>query len=103
MVNPMRGEVAVSLDGVTFSARLTLGALAELEDRLAEPSMAALAERFESGRVSSRDVLELLAAALRAGGWQGVAADLVQADLCGSPAEAGRAAARLLARAFQVP
>ena len=31
MVNPYAGEVAISLDGVTHRAKLTLGALAELE------------------------------------------------------------------------
>lgn len=102
-VNPLAGEVGIWLGGGRYRARLTLGTLAELEDELGESSMIALVERFESGRFGSRDVLAVLAAGLRGGGWQGGAADLVQADLRGGPIAAAQLAAQLLARAFQVP
>lgn len=102
MVNPMRGEVEVVLDGQPFAARLTLGALAELEDDLGAESLLAVAERFEAGRFSTRDVLAVLVAGLRGGGWQGRAADLLTVEIAGGPMAAGRAAAELLARAFRI-
>lgn len=102
MVNPMRGEVAVVLDGQPHVARLTLGALAELEHELAEDGLLALAQRFEAGRFASRDVLAVLVAGLRGGGWQGRAADLLTVEIGGGPMAAGQAAAALLARAFRI-
>ena len=103
MVNPWAGEVAVWLDGQRHVAKLTLGALAELEAALAEDSLIALVERFEGGRFSSRDVLALLVAGLRGGGWEGSAGDLRTVEIGGGPVEAARVAAELLARAFALP
>lgn len=100
MANPRAGEVAIWLDGQRHVAKLTLGALAELETRLGEDSMVGLVERFEAGRFSSRDVLEVLVAGLRGGGWQGEAADLMAVDIRGGVVGAAKAAAELLARAF---
>lgn len=100
MANPLAGEVEVVVDGVAHVAKLTLGALAELEAALQAEGLVALAERFEGNRFSARDVLDLLAAGLRGGGWQGTAADLARADVAGGPVGAARAAAELLARAF---
>lgn len=102
MVNPMRGEVAVTLDGQPHTARLTLGALAELEHELDAHSLLALAERFETGRFSSRDVMAVLVAGLRGSGWQGHADDLLSVEIGDGPATAGRLAAELLARAFRI-
>lgn len=102
MVNPMRGEVEVVLDGRAHVARLTLGALAELEHQLGAASLMDLAGRFETGRFSSRDVLAVLVAGLRGGGWQGRAQDLLSVEIDGGPVGAGRAAAELLARAFRI-
>lgn len=103
MANPYAGEVVLHLDGQPQVAKLTLGALAELESALGADSLAALAERFETGRFSSRDVLALIVAGLRGGGWQGTAADLRTVDIAGGPVAAARAAAELLARAFALP
>lgn len=103
MANPFAGEVEVTLDGVAHVARLTLGALAELEAALDEPSLVSLVERFEGGRFSGRDVLAVVVAGLRGGGWQGSAADLRAADVAGGPVAAARVAALLLARAFALP
>ena len=64
MVNPHRGEVAVTLDGQQHAARLTLGALAGLEADLGCDSLIGVIERFESGRFASRDVLAVLVAGL---------------------------------------
>ena len=103
MANPWGGEVAVMLNGERHIARLTLGALAELEAALEAGSLIELVERFEAGRFSTRDVLALLVAGLRGGGWAGTAADLRTVEIGGGPREAARAAAELLARAFSVP
>lgn len=103
MANPWAGEVAVVLDGRRHMAKLTLGALAELEDTLAAGSLIDLVRRFEEGRFSSRDVLALLVAGLRGGGWDGTAADLRAVEIAGGPMEAARIAAELLARAFALP
>jgi hypothetical protein len=100
MANPWAGEVEIVLDGERRIARLTLGALAELEAELGTGSLVELAERFEAGRCSVRDVMALLVAGLRGGGWRGTAADLRTAEIGGGPVEAARAAALLLARAF---
>lgn len=100
MVNPYAGEVEVLLDGVPHVAKLTLGALAELEAQLQVGGLVDLVERFEAGRFSSRDVLALVVAGLRGGGWRGSAADLLAVEIGGGPVEAARVAATLLARAF---
>jgi len=101
--NPWAGEVGVVIDGQRHVARLTLGALAEMEAALAAGSLIEVVERFEAGRFSARDVLAVLVAGLRGGGWQGTAADLGRAEIGGGPVEAARVAARLLARAFALP
>ena len=103
MANAWAGEVEVRLNGVVHVAKLTLGALAELEAQLGETSMLALVERFEGQKFSSRDVLALIVAGLRGGGWQGVAADLLLVEIAGGPLGAARVAAELLARAFALP
>lgn len=103
MANPWAGEVAIVLDGVPHAAKLTLGALAELEAALEAGSLVDLVERFEDRRFSTRDVLALVVAGLRGGGWRGTAADLMTAEIGGGPVEAARAAAELLARAFALP
>ena len=103
MANAFAGEVAIVLDGQRHVMRLTLGALAELEGALEVGSLIDLVERFEAGRFSTRDVLALIVAGLRGGGWQGGAADLLRVEIGGGPVEASRAAAEVLARAFQLP
>ena len=102
-MNPWRGEVAVAVDGAVVNARLTLGALAELEAALDTGSLVELAERFETGRFSAGDILALLAAGLRGGGWEGSVEDLARAEIGGGPVGAARAAAELLRLAFAVP
>lgn len=103
MTNPWTGEVAIWLDGQRHVAKLTLGALAELEDALETETLIELVERFEGRRFSTRDVLALIVAGLRGGGWQGRASDLRTVEIGGGPVEAARAAAELLARAFSLP
>lgn len=103
MANPWAGEVALVIDGQRHVLKLTLGALAELEAGLETGTLVDLVERFESGRFASRDVLRLIVAGLRGGGWRGQASDLITAQIEGGPMGAARAAAELLARAFMAP
>lgn len=103
MANPFAGEVALTVDGQTYAMKLTLGVLAELEHELEAGSLVAVVERFEAGQYRTRDVLLLLKAGLRGGGWTGQIGDLAQADIEGGPIHAARAAATLLARAFALP
>ena len=62
------GAVTAQLNGRTYRLRLTLGALAELEEALEADSLLALVERFEQGRFTSRDLIRLIAAGLRGAG-----------------------------------
>lgn len=91
------------IDGTPHVMRLTLGALAELEEALEADGLVALVERFETGAFRSRDVLALLLAGLRGGGWTGTAADLASAEIEGGPMVAARKAAELITRAFAAP
>ncbi|MEL6915570.1 MAG: gene transfer agent family protein [Pseudomonadota bacterium] len=100
MANPLAGEVALVLDGERRVLKLTLGALAELEEALGDESLIALIERFEGGGYRARDVLVLVVAGLRGGGWQGSERDLMGAEIEGGIREAARVAARLLVLAF---
>lgn len=103
MDNPWRGEVELTIDGQRRRLSLTLGALAELEAALGEDTLVALTLRFESGAFSSRDVLALIVAGLRGGGWDVQTSDLLNASIEGGPMGAARVAAQLLARAFLLP
>ena len=103
MANPFAGEVALVIDGQRLVCKLTLGALAELEASLGTDTLVAVVERFEGAQFSSRDVLALLVAGLRGGGWRGTVDDLLSAEIAGGPVGAAKVAAELLARAFAVP
>lgn len=103
MANPWAGEVALVIDGERRLLKLTLGALAELEAGISAGSLVELVERFEAGEFSTRDVLALIVAGLRGGGWTGSERELIAADIEGGPLGAARAAAELLARAFTLP
>lgn len=103
MANPFAGEVALVVDGQRFVCKLTLGALAELEASLGSGSLVELVERFEGAAFSSRDVLALIVAGLRGGGWRGTVDDLLSAEIAGGPVGAAKVAAELLARAFAGP
>jgi len=100
MANPHAGEVELVINGECRVMKLTLGTLAELEASLGAESLVDLVARFESGGYRARDVMAILLAGLRGGGWQGAAGDLAGAEIAGGPLAAARAAAALLARAF---
>jgi hypothetical protein len=78
--NRRRGEVEAVIDGERRILCLTLGALAELETAFAADSLADLANRFSVGKLSSRDLIRILAAALRGGGNDCTDDDV--ADMC---------------------
>ncbi|MFA8442845.1 gene transfer agent family protein [Yoonia sp.] len=103
MANPWTGEVAIVIDGVSHDCKLTLGALAELETALGEGSLIDLIRRFEGAAFSGADVMAVVVAGLRGGGWTGTAADLITAEIAGGPVGAAKAAALMLACAFAVP
>lgn len=91
------------MNGQRYVARLTLGALVELEEQLGESSLIDLVTRFESNAFTSRDVVALLGAGLRGGGANVTDQALLSADFDGGPMAAAKKAAELLARAFVVP
>lgn len=68
MANKMRGEIAATLSGQSYTLCLTLGALAELETAFAARDLTGLASRFEEGRLSARDLLSIIACGLRGAG-----------------------------------
>jgi hypothetical protein len=68
MANRRRGEIAATIDGQERVLCLTLGALAELEAAFEVEDLAALAQRFSTGRLSARDLTRVVAAGLRGGG-----------------------------------
>lgn len=103
MANPWEGEVEICLDGEVRAMKLTLGALAELEAGMEADSLVEMVERFESGAFSTRDVLALIVAGLRGGGWDGNTRDLLTVEVEGGPVEAAKLAGQLLARAFAFP
>ncbi len=103
MANPFAGEVSLHVNGEPKVCKLTLGALAELEATLGAATLVELVQRFEGGAFSSRDVMALLVAGLRGGGWMVRAEDLVAAEIAGGPVAAAKVAAQVLARAFAVP
>lgn len=103
MANPLAGEVDIVMDGVSYRCKLTLGAMAEMEATMGSESMVDLVARFEAGKFSSRDVMALVVAGLRGGGWAGTTADLLKADIEGGAIGAAKAAALLLVRAFTPP
>ena len=101
MANPHRGEVDLTINGQPVRMRLTLGALAELEASLETGSLMALAERFESGRITTSDLVALLEAGIRGGGNELPAGTLANADIEGGAVGAMRAGLALLSAAFR--
>jgi hypothetical protein len=98
--NPHRGEIEARLDGAPYRLCLTLGALAELESAFGDTDMLALAERFQSGRLSAREAVRIIAAGLRGAGH-----DIADEAVARMQADGGAAGfvdivARLLAATF---
>ncbi len=100
MANPHRGEIDAVIGGERLVLCLTLGALAELEQRLSAGDLVGLAERFEKGRVSAADLIALLGAGLRGGGNAIADDELARMTIEGGLAGAARMAAELLRATF---
>ena len=100
MANLHRGEIAAFIGGAERRLRLTLGALAELEEAFGAEDLADLARRFASGSLKTRDVIRVLAAGLR-----GAGEALTDDDVARLPVEGGIAGyadtvVRLIAATF---
>ena len=65
-MNPLRGDVSIIINGIPRILRLTLGALAEIEEALGTDDLDGLAKRL--GRLSARDLFAILRALLKGGG-----------------------------------
>lgn len=103
MVNPHRGEIEAVLGGVPYTLCLTLGALAELEQAFGETDMLALAERFQSGRISAGDALRIIGAGLRGAGHQMSEDEVAMLTVPGGAAGFVDIVARLLNATFGAP
>lgn len=100
MANAKRGEVEAMLDGKPYILCLTLGALAELENASGANDLLALAERFTARRLSSRDILRVIACGLRGGGQSIGDDDVARMKVDGGLAGYVRIAAALLEATF---
>jgi hypothetical protein len=68
MANIHRGEIEAEIGGRRRKLVLTLGALAELEAAFGVDDLAALSERFGSGRLKASDLTRIIGAGLRGAG-----------------------------------
>lgn len=100
MANAARGEVEIILDDQPHAMRLTLGALAELEERVSSGGLVALAERFESGAFSSGDLIRLIGAGVRGAGATFSDEEIGGMQVQGGVVAAAKAGARLLHLTF---
>jgi hypothetical protein len=100
MAITQRGEIDAVIGGENVTLCLTLGALAELEQRLQAGDLVGLAERFSGGRVSARDLTAIIGAGLRGGGSGLSDDDLARLSIEGGIKGAAEIAKRLLKAAF---
>lgn len=100
MPNGHRGEIEAELGGRRRTLVLTLGALAELEAAFGTDDLAALAERFGSGRLSARDLIRIIGAGLRGAGEAIADDDVATMTVAGGVAGFVRITAELIAATF---
>lgn len=100
MVNRHRGEMTVEMNGQTETLCLTLGALAELEDRYQGKNILTLVDELAKTGLGASDVLNVLHAGLIGAGSKISIADLNAAKFEGGFAGAARTAATLLKLSF---
>ena len=100
MANRHRGEIEADIGGQSRRLVLTLGALAELEAVFGADDMAALAERFGTGRLKARDLICVIAAGLRGAGEDLRDEDVARMETPGGAQAYVRIAADLLAATF---
>lgn len=103
MVNRHRGEIEATLNGQPHTLCLTLGALADLEHAFGANDMLALAERFETGRLSATDAIRIIAAGLRGGGHECDDTQVAAMQTDGGAAGYVDIVVRLLAATFGQP
>ena len=99
-VNARRGEVAATLDGRERRLRLTLGALAELEQEFAAEDLSQLVERLSTGRLSATDMIRILGAGLRGAGEAVSDAEVASMHCEGGAAGFARIVSDLLTQTF---
>ena len=68
MANKRRGEVTFDADGETYKMRMTLNAMAEIEDAFELDSITQLADIFTEGEFKVKQLIQLLGALIRGGG-----------------------------------
>lgn len=100
MSDPRRGDVVLMLDGRAHRLRLTFGALAELETALDAPDLTGLAARLADGRLAARDLIAILACALRGGGQAMSDTDVAALPIAGSLPQVVAAVGRLMEETF---
>ena len=98
--NARRGEISAEFDGKLYRLCLTLGALAELEHAFGAGDLNALAERFGTGRLSAKDMMEIIAAGMRGGGADIEAAELGRMQCEGGLGGYAKVVTRLLEATF---
>ena len=101
--NARRGEISAEIDGKPYRLCLTLGALADLESAFGAGDLNALAERFGTGRLSAKDMMEIIAAGMRGGGAEIEAADVGRMQGEGGLGFYAQVVTRLLAATFGMP
>lgn len=102
MTNSHRGEIAAVIGGVERRLRLTLGALADLEDAFGAEDLADLARRFASGSLKARDATRVISAGLRGAGEQVSDDDVATMHVDGGIAGYVDIVVRLIAATFGV-
>ncbi len=100
MANARRGEIEALLDGKRYTLCLTLGALVELESGMGASDLVALAQRFETNRLSARDILRVIGCGLRGAGHPLSDEDVSRMKVSGGFAGYVQIAADLLAATF---
>lgn len=103
MANAHRGEIEATLGGQPYTLCLTLGALAELEQAYGGVDLIALAERFETGRITATDAIRIIGAGLRGGGNNLSDEDVAALQIEGGAAGFLKLCADLLAATFAAP
>ncbi len=90
------------LDGRERTLCLTLGALAELEASFGADDLVSLAARFESGKLSARDLIRVIGCGLRGAGEAVSDAEVAALRIEGGAAGFAALAAELIAAGFGV-
>lgn len=102
MVNIHRGEIVAEIDGKTYTLCLTLGALAELEQALSADDLLSVAERFNNGKIKTTEIMHILKAGLKGGGYEMSFSEIENMKLVGGIQSYIDIVAKLLKAAFVI-